>query len=122
MFIQILLVFEMIDLSYLKTTTENDPAIIKKLIKLFLEQLPELKNNILTAYENQNWEVLREAAHKAKSSFHIFGDLKQADELGKMQMMAKENRPKLEYEKLISNFKDSCNQMLIELEEVINEN
>jgi HPt (histidine-containing phosphotransfer) domain-containing protein len=111
----------MIDLSYLKTTTENDPAIIRKLINLFLEQLPELMKNILSAYENQNWEALKEAAHKAKSSFHIFGDLKQAEELGLMQMMAKESRPKQDYEELIINFKKSCNQIVFELEEVINQ-
>jgi len=111
----------MIDLTYLKTTTENDPAIIMKLINLFLEQLPELMNNILSSYENENWDSLKEAAHKAKSSFHIFGDHKQAEELGIIQMMAKENSPKHEYEKLINNFKHSCKQIVIELEEFRNQ-
>jgi HPt (histidine-containing phosphotransfer) domain-containing protein len=109
----------MIDLNYLKTTTENDPAVIRKLIKLFLEQLPDLKNNLLTAYENKNWKGLKEAAHKAKSSFQIVGDYKQADELKQMEIMSFENRPKHDYEQLIQNFKNTCKQIVIELEAVI---
>jgi HPt (histidine-containing phosphotransfer) domain-containing protein len=109
----------MIDLSYLKTTTENDPVVIGKLIRLFLEQLPELKANILNAYENRNWKQLKEAAHKAKSSFQIVGDYKQADELKQIEIMAVESRPKQDYDQLIRNFKESCNTIVIELEDVL---
>ena len=109
----------MIDLSYLKTTTENDPTMIRELIRLFLEQLPDLKNNILTAFENKNWKALKEAAHKAKSSFQIVGAYDQADELKKMEIMSVENRPKQDYEILIRNFKNTCKKIVIELEEII---
>jgi DNA phosphorothioation-dependent restriction protein DptG len=109
----------MIDLSYLKTTTENDQSVIKQLIKLFIEQLPDLKKNILDAYENKNWKALKEAAHKAKSSFQIIGAFTQAEELKLMERMAVENREKREYDKLIHNFKNSCTKVLIELNEVI---
>ena len=109
----------MIDLNYLRTTTENDPTIIRDLIKLFIQQLPELKKNIVTAYENKNWKALKEAAHKAKSSFQIIGAYEQADELRQMEIMSVEDRKKNEYEILISNFKNSCKQVLIELNEFI---
>jgi hypothetical protein len=109
----------MIDLSYLKTTTENDPIVIKDLIKLFLEQLPDLKKNLLNAYENRNWKALKEASHKAKSSFQIIGAYDQADELKKMEIMSVENRPKQDYDILIRNFKNTCKQIVHELEEVI---
>jgi HPt (histidine-containing phosphotransfer) domain-containing protein len=107
----------MIDLSYLRTTTENDPTIIRDLIKLFIQQLPDLKKNILTAYENRNWKALKDAAHKAKSSFQIIGAYSQADELKQMEIMAFEDREKHEFDTLIINFKDSCKQVVIELNE-----
>ena len=109
----------MIDLSYLKTTTENDPIVIRELIKLFIEQLPDLKKNILTAYENKNWKALKDAAHKAKSSFQIIGAYAQADELKQMEIMAVEERDKKEFDLYISNFKNSCSTVLVELEEVM---
>jgi HPt (histidine-containing phosphotransfer) domain-containing protein len=109
----------MIDLSYLRTTTENDPTIIRDLIKLFIHQLPDLKKNILSAYENGNWKALKEAAHKAKSSFQIIGAYSQADELKQMEIMAVEDREKHEFDILISNFKNSCKQVVIELNEFV---
>jgi HPt (histidine-containing phosphotransfer) domain-containing protein len=110
----------MIDLSYLKTTTENDPTVIKDLIKLFLEQLPELKNNIINSYENKNWKALKEAAHKAKSSFQIVGAYDQASELRQIEIMVVENRPKHDFEPLIRNFKNTCKLIEAELEAIIN--
>ncbi len=109
----------MIDLSYLKATTENDPTVIKDLIKLFMDQLPDLRKNILNAYENRNWKALKEAAHKSKSSFQIIGAYTQADELKQMEIMAVEERDKKEYDLLIKNFKNTCNQVVIELNEFI---
>jgi HPt (histidine-containing phosphotransfer) domain-containing protein len=109
----------MIDLSYLKTTTENDPTVIRELLLLFINQLPDLKKNILDAYENKNWKALKEAAHKAKSSFQIIGAYQQADELKQIEIMAVEDRKKSEYENLINNFKKTCSAVLIELDEYI---
>jgi HPt (histidine-containing phosphotransfer) domain-containing protein len=107
----------MIDLSYLKTTTENDPVVIKELIHLFIAQLPDLRKNILAAYENKNWKALKEAAHKAKSSFQIIGDYAQAEELKRMEIMAVEERQKKDFDILIKNFKKNCTDIIGELEE-----
>jgi HPt (histidine-containing phosphotransfer) domain-containing protein len=109
----------MIDLSYLKTTTENDPNVIKELIKLFIDQLPDLKKNILNSYESKNWKAMKEAAHKAKSSFQIIGAYTQAEELKQMEIMAVENHNKKDYDILIKNFKITCNEVLVELNKVI---
>ncbi|NJO92411.1 MAG: hypothetical protein HC831_28160 [Chloroflexia bacterium] len=56
----------MIDLTYLRNTTGNDNALIAELIGIFKSQLPEFKRDIETAYQQKNWKILKEAAHKAK--------------------------------------------------------
>lgn len=106
----------MVDLNYLKINTGNDTGLIREIIRLFLENLPELKNKILNSYEIQDWKSLQEAVHKAKSSFQILGDYKQAQELEIMQNMVDENREKFEYESFIHNFMISCDQIVVDLE------
>jgi len=98
----------MIDLSYLKTTTGNDEAIIKELVDLFVFQLPDLKKEILDSFEAKNWHALMEAAHKAKNSFEIMGVKKQAEELKRIEILAKENKDHIDLELLIENFVDTC--------------
>jgi len=105
----------MFDLSYLKINTGNDVKLIKEIIRLFLENLPELKNKILNSYEIQDWKSMQEAVHKVKSSFQILGDYKQAQELEIMQRMVDENREKFEYESFIQNFNIACDQIVVDL-------
>jgi len=109
----------MIDLNYLKITTGNDIELIRKLINLFLDQLPDLKINILRDYENEDWDALIKSAHKAKGSFMIIGDQNQSEELTLIGQMAIEKKSKSEYSSLIENFKNNCDQVVIELKKHI---
>lgn len=63
----------MINLNYLKKTTNNDKEIILQLVDIFKSQLPELKEGIISAYNKKNWPDLKNAAHKAKNSFKMMG-------------------------------------------------
>lgn len=98
----------MIDLSYLQTTTGNDQAVIKELISLFVNQLPELKKEIVDSFATKNWPALREASHKAKNSFEIMGVKQQAEELKRIELLAVENKDNNEFDALITNFINTC--------------
>ncbi len=105
----------MIDLTYLKTTTGNDSAIIKELIQIFTTQLPELKEGIASAYEQKNWHNLKEFAHKAKNSFEIIGASEEATNLKNIEILAtnEENGDKLL--PLIETFLQSCEIVSVEI-------
>jgi HPt (histidine-containing phosphotransfer) domain-containing protein len=109
----------MIDLSYLKTTTENNTELIEELLTLFLSQLPELEKNTIDAYENLDWKALREAVHKAKNSFMIVGATKESQELKEMEIMAIRKDAKSKFEPYVQNFKKNCSEIAIELKKYL---
>lgn len=106
----------MIDLTYLKTTTDNDKTLIEELLRIFVLQLPSLKNNIVTAFDSKDWNQLKETAHKAKNSFEIIGAKKEADELKQVEKIAGSDMDKTQLNLLINNFLDSCEIVLDEIE------
>jgi HPt (histidine-containing phosphotransfer) domain-containing protein len=61
------------NLSYLKELAGGEEAVIKELIELFLEQIPEFREELRDHLYHQRWEELGKLAHKAKSSVMIFG-------------------------------------------------
>ncbi|MDF1551321.1 MAG: Hpt domain-containing protein [Bacteroidales bacterium] len=105
----------MIDLTYLRTTTDNDKAVIQELIQIFVTQLPEIKRSIVSAYEHENWHELKELAHKAKNSFEIMGLRNQADELKRIEKIAQKDKPDPELKVLISSFLKTCEIVLDEI-------
>ena len=76
----------MIDLSYLKITTNNDKEVILQLVAIFKSQLPDLKENLVNAYNNKEWIILKSAAHKAKTSFKIMGLEKGSENLRQIEL------------------------------------
>ena len=109
----------MIDLSYLKTTIGNDKKVIRELLDLFINQLPDLKNDIINSFETKNWKGLKDAAHKAKNSFQILGIKQQAAELNQMERLASENRNHDELGVLIERFRTTCLLVVREIEELV---
>ena len=105
----------MIDLTYLKTTTGNDNAIIKELIQIFTAQLPELKEDIVSAFEQQNWHNLKELAHKAKNSFEIIGASQEAANLKNIEILAANEQNADKMPPLIETFLRSCQEVSREL-------
>jgi HPt (histidine-containing phosphotransfer) domain-containing protein len=70
--------FKTINLTYLESISEGDNDIIKELINIFLEQLPEFHDGFAEYFANKDWAGIASLAHKAKSSVLSMG----MDELG----------------------------------------
>ena len=83
-------VFKEINLSYLESIADGDREIIKELIVIFLEQIPEFTEGMQSAFEKEDWRVLAGLAHKAKSSVLSMGmnDLGNID-LKNLELIAK---------------------------------
>ena len=107
----------MINLKYLKTTTDNDTEIIKTLLNIFTNQANELKADILTAFEQKNWNALREAVHKAKNSFQILGMQNEANELQELEIMCSKEKDTHLYNKYIERFNHACDIAVNEINE-----
>ena len=61
------------DLNYLKTTCGGSEEMVNQIVNMFLESTPELISEMKTSLAEENWEVLKRNANKAKSSFLMIG-------------------------------------------------
>ena len=79
------------DLSYLKEMSGNDNSIIEEMIEIFIEQVPEFKDEVSYHFERQDWNNLGAIAHKAKSSVRTMGMEYIGDCLEQLEHFAKGN-------------------------------
>ncbi len=79
------------DLSYLKEMSGNDHGIIKEMIDIFIEQVPEFLEEVSLSFETQNWQALGAVAHKAKSSVRAMGMEKTGMYLEQLECFSKGN-------------------------------
>lgn len=82
-----------IDLTYLKTISDGDEAIVKELIEIFIEQVPEFTIGLQDNFKLKNWNSIAALAHKAKSSVISMGmtELGEVD-LKNLELLAKNKR------------------------------
>ena len=110
----------MINLSYLKTTTNNDKPTILALLNIFKEQVPELKSDIASAFEQKNWSALQKAAHKAKNSFQILGLNDEAKKLQELEILCKQEKDTHLYESYVADFLKTCDEAVNEIDNGLN--
>lgn len=79
------------DLSYLKEMSGNDNSIIKEMIDIFLEQIPEFEEEISNHFKAKDWYELGAIAHKAKSSVRTMGMEKSGNCLEQLEHLSKGN-------------------------------
>lgn len=65
--------FQEIDLTYLESIADGDVEIIKELITIFLEQVPEFTDGLDSYLSKKDWKGIAALAHKAKSSVISMG-------------------------------------------------
>jgi len=85
--------YKYIDLSYLEGIAEGDKEIIKELVEIFLDQMPEFTDGFDEGIKDKDWVKIAAIAHKAKSSVMSMG----MEELGNidlknMELLAKQLR------------------------------
>ena len=62
-----------IDLSYLKQIADGNDAFIVEMIEMFLNKTPQALEEMNTYFQEQNWQELRQIAHRIKPSFTYIG-------------------------------------------------
>ncbi len=106
----------MINLDYLRKTTNNDVDTIRVLLDIFKEQAPELKKDVVSALEQRNWTALQKATHKAKNSFLILGLNDEAEKLQELEVLCKKEKDTHLFKNYVDDFLNSCDEALNEID------
>jgi HPt (histidine-containing phosphotransfer) domain-containing protein len=81
----------MIDLTFLKKFTKDDPLKMKRYISLYLDVAPKTFEEMQRNLNNRDWERLRINAHSLKPQADFMGINSLKDELIKIEEAVKEN-------------------------------
>ncbi|MFM9986697.1 MAG: ATP-binding protein [Flavobacteriales bacterium] len=105
------------DLTYLSGRTKSNPALMMEMIRLYLEQTPQLVSAMKTGLENKDWATLDSAVHKMIPSFLIMGIHPTIEILAKnIQNYANEQQHPMDIEAMVRELEEVCSQACIELE------
>jgi PAS domain S-box-containing protein len=79
---------DLIDLSGLNELSDNDPAFIQEMLKLFVDSTPNLLRNLNAEITGGNHAVIRSIAHRMKASYNSIGCANGGDLLAAIEEMA----------------------------------
>ena len=109
------------DLKYLNERTKSNPAVIKQMIELYLEQTPPLVASLKQSYEEKNWHKLHATVHKMIPSFSIVGINKNYEVMAKRIMdLARAQEHADDMPGMIAQLSDICSNACTELQEYFN--
>ncbi|MCG8579070.1 MAG: Hpt domain-containing protein [Bacteroidales bacterium] len=112
-----------IDLGYLESITDGSYDLIKELISIFIEQIPEFKEGFDEGLASKDWSQIAAVAHKAKSSVMSMGmedlgnkDLKNLEliaKLLKMEGLEEDSDEAIQIKKSIDSYPEDRKQWLM---------
>ncbi len=101
-----------IDLSYLESMAAGDNDLIKEMIEIFKEQVPEFIKEMREALTNNDSKALSSVAHKAKSSVAIMGITSLSEELKIFESITSNNERTEEYLTFVNSFISNTNEAI----------
>jgi HPt (histidine-containing phosphotransfer) domain-containing protein len=89
------------------------------LINIYLEQTPGLVKTMRAAVAQEDWPLLKAAAHKIKPSFRIVGEVGSGEQLAaEIEQQASESAPaSLRLDPILTRLERLCDQIYNELQE-----
>jgi len=96
--------FKYADLTYLKGMAAGSNDLIKEMIEIFSDQIPEFIEELNQHLQNKDFEKLASVAHKAKSSINIMGLEELAKDLKTLELLAKEGKEQEKYIGIVEKF------------------
>ncbi len=107
-----------IDLNYLENMSGGDKQLMKEMIDIFKEQVPEFVTEMKTFLKNNDLKGLASVAHKAKSSISIIGLIQLISDLKEFEDNVTNSEKPESYIDFISHFEATCNQALVQLDKM----
>jgi HPt (histidine-containing phosphotransfer) domain-containing protein len=105
------------DLSYLQEVSGGEPRFMKKMMRVFSEQVPEFIENMEKHLADKDYISLGREAHKAKSSVGIVGMNDLGTKMKELQLLTEKSENIESYAGYIEEFKSLCLAAVVELEE-----
>jgi len=105
------------DLSYLKQLSNGDNKFIHEMLKLFIDQTPDVLNRMSGYIESKDWKPLGSAAHKMKPSVMFVGLKEIETDLRNLEDYATEGKNIEQIPGIFNKIKDTCNIAIVELKE-----
>lgn len=107
-----------IDLSYLESMSAGDNKLIKEMIDIFKEQVPEFISEMKLAIKNNDSKAMASIAHKAKSSAAIIGITELAEFLKTLEKIASNNERTKEYPEFLNYFETTSKAAIKQLNKI----
>src|SRR6188474_819597 len=105
------------NLEKIRKQTQSDPNLMVDLINIYLEQTPALVKTMRVAVAQQDWPLLKAAAHKIKPSFRIVGEVVSGEQLAsEIEQQASEGAPaSLQLDPVLNQLESLCEEIYNEL-------
>jgi FOG: HPt domain len=105
------------NLEKIRKQTQSDPNLMVDLINIYLEQTPGLVKTMRVAITQQDWPLLKAAAHKIKPSFRIVGEVVSGEQLAsEIEQQASEGAPtSLRLNPILDKLERLCEEIYNEL-------
>jgi len=75
------------DLTQLRSAARGDMKFVKKMVLLFLQQVPAEIKEMLAAHSENNFEFIRRTAHRIKPMLHNFGITSLQDDMIELEKL-----------------------------------
>ncbi len=109
------------DLSMLIEMESEEPGTLVKIIQIFLESIPEVLNEFMTNFHNNDITSLGSSAHKLKSSIDLLSLTDISILLKKIELCAKKGENLEEIPKWVQLVNSSLNEVFVMLKDEIAE-
>ena len=100
------------DLSYLNTITQGDEGLKLKMLQTILEEAPEELARMKSLYIRKDWQKLRGAAHKFKSTLVFLGNKKLESIVKKIELNAMNESELAKTGDMINYVTENCQLLL----------
>ncbi|MHB8208536.1 Hpt domain-containing protein [Mucilaginibacter sp.] len=108
-----------IDLTFLYEIADGSDEFIVESITMFLDQSPQIMQEIETALKAQDWATASAAAHKVKANLGFFGMLNSQAIIQEIELNCKAGAPNpTEVVAKFSEVSEILNASLLELEKI----
>lgn len=94
------------DTSMIEKFCRGNEEQLKKMIRIFIEQIPQSVEEIKLAYQNKDFMQMKNAAHRIKPILSYYAVVKVAKDIQQIENMAKEELATAEMESKIKRLDD----------------
>ena len=105
------------NLSYLSDISRGDKEFMKKMVDLFINQIPAALTDINEAFADNDFSRVKALAHKTKSSIDTLGISKIKNEIKELEILAMQNKPNPRINEIIELLNDVIPKTIGQLKE-----